>query len=138
MLMRFMLLVTVIALLGACETIHNYNVAHELDENSKSYNLMLRWNELDKAETIFPPEKNREDFKEKVKAAKGVRVADYRIKSKECSVEKGEAKVVIDIDYYREPSIKLRTVEDVQKWKYVEEAKDVWKWRLMTLPPDFE
>jgi hypothetical protein len=113
-------------------------VANELDQNSKSYNLMLRWNEMDKADAIFPPEANREKFKEKVRAAKGVHVADYRVKSLECSVEKGEAKIVLDIDYYREPSVKLRTVEDVQKWKYVEESKDVWKWRLMTLPPDFK
>jgi hypothetical protein len=32
----------------------------------------------------------------------------------------------------------VRTVEDVQSWLYLEEEKDAWIWRLMSLPPDFK
>src|SRR5512139_3717590 len=98
MLLRIMLLVSIIALAGGCETMRNVNITTEFEQNSKSYNKLIRWNELEKAEAIFPPERLREEFKGKVKAAKGVKVTDFRIKSLECLPEQGEATVVIDID----------------------------------------
>jgi hypothetical protein len=138
MLLRIMLLLSVIALVGGCETIRYKNIGHEFEQNSKSYNHMVRWNELDKAIAVFPPDQLREEFRQKVKAAKGVTVTDVRVKSQSCSPKKGEAMVVTDIDYYREPSVTVRTVEDVQNWQYVEEEKDVRVWRLMSLLPDFK
>ena len=138
MLLRIMLLLSVIALVGGCETIRYKNIGHEFEQKSKSYNLLVRWNELDKAIAVFPPDRLREEFRHKVKAAKGVTVTDVRVKSQSCSPKKGEATVVTDIDYYREPSVTVRTVEDAQTWQYVEEEKDAWVWRLMSLPPDFK
>lgn len=138
MLLRIMLLSVIIALAGGCETVQKSLIANEFEQNSKSYNKMIRWNELDKADAIFPPPGQREEFKGKVMAAKGVKVADFRIKSLECSPETGEATVVLDIDYYREPSVTMKTVEDVQKWKYELEGVGVRRWRLMTMPPDFK
>jgi hypothetical protein len=138
MLLRIMLLLSIIALVGGCETLRKTSITSEFEQNSKSYNKLIRWNELEKAEAVFPPERLREEFKAKVKAAKGVKVTDFRVKSLECSPDLGEATVVIDIDYYREPSITLRTVEDVQKWKYELVAVGVRRWQLMTLPPDFK
>jgi hypothetical protein len=138
MLLRIMLALSVIALVGGCETIRYNNIGTELQQKSKSYNLLLRWNELDKAIALFPPERLREEFRRKVKAAKGVTVTDVRVKSQSCSPKRGEAMVVVDVDYYREPSVTVRTVEDVQSWLYLEEEKDAWIWRLMSLPPDFK
>lgn len=138
MLLRIMLLLSVIAVVGGCETIRYNNIGSELDQKSKNYNLMLRWNEMEKAIAVFPPDRLREEFRLKVKAAKGVTVTDVRVKSKTCSPKLGDAMVVVDIDYYREPSVTVRTVEDVQTWLYVEEGKDDWTWRLMSLPPDFK
>jgi len=140
MLLRIMLLLSVsviIALTGGCETIQKTVVASDFEQSSKTYNKMIRWNELEKADVVFPPPDRREEFKEKVKAAKGVKVTDFRIKNLECNPETGEATVVLDIDYYREPSITIKTVEDVQKWKYELEGVGVRRWRLMTMPPDF-
>jgi len=136
MLLRITLLLVVIALLGGCETMKKKNIAWELDDCSKSYNKMIRWHELDKAGAVFPPEELQSEFMRKADSAKGVTVTDFRIKKMECSPEKGEATVILDIDYYREPSVTVKTVEDIQEWKYVGE-KDNKQWRLMTLPPDF-
>lgn len=138
MLLRIMLLSVIIALAGGCETIQKNVVANEFEQSSKTYNKMIRWNELDRADMAFPPPDRREEFKEKVKAAKGVKVTDFRVKSLECNPETGEATVVLDIDYYREPSITVKTVEDVQQWKYELEGVGVRRWRLMTMPPDFK
>lgn len=136
MLQRIMLLIIVIALLGGCETMNKKHIAWELDECSKSYNGMIRWHELDKAAAVFSPKELQEEFMRKADSAKGVTVTDFRIKKMECSPEKGEATVILDIDYYREPSVTVKTVEDKQEWKYVGE-KENKKWQLMTLPPDF-
>jgi hypothetical protein len=136
MLLRIMLLIVVIALLGGCETLKKKNIAWELDEYSKNYNKMIRWHELDKAGAIFPPEELQAEFTRKADSAKDVTVTDFRIKKMECSPEKGEATVILDIDYYREPSVTVKTVEDKQEWKYVGENGNK-HWRLMTLPPDF-
>lgn len=136
MLLRIMPLILVVALLGGCETMKKRNIAWELDEYSKRYNKMLRWHEMDTAVHVFPPEELQQEFARKVQAAKNVTVTDFRIKKMECFPEKGEATVILDIDYYREPSITMKTVEDKQEWKYLGE-KDNKRWRLMTLPPDF-
>lgn len=136
MLLRIMPLILVVALLGGCETMKKRNIAWELDENSKRYNKMLRWHEMETAALVFPPQELQQEFARKVQAAKNVTVTDFRIKKMECFPEKGEATVILDIDYYREPSITMKTVEDKQEWKYLGE-KDNRRWRLMTLPPDF-
>jgi hypothetical protein len=138
MLLRIILLLSVLALVGGCETMRNNKISWQLEESTKSYNHMIRWNEVDKTADLFPPDTLREEFRRKVQAAKGVHVTDVRVKSKVCYPKRGEAIVVMDIEYYREPSVTVRTVEDVQNWRYVEEGKDNWIWRLMTLPPDFK
>lgn len=135
---RIMLLFCVIALTGGCESMTNKKICWQLEQNSKSYNHMIRWNEMDKAAVALPPENLRDEFREKVRASKGVKITDVRVKSQECSPRKGEATVLIDIEYYREPSVTVKTIEDLQKWRYVEEEKDERVWRLMTLPPDFK
>jgi uncharacterized protein YceK len=136
MLLRIMLPILAIALLGGCETIKKQNISWEMEECSKSYNKMIRWHEMDTAGTVFPPEELQEEFTRKVQAAKKVTVTDFRVKNYQCSPEKGEATVIVDIDYYREPSVTVKTVEDKQEWRYVQE-NETMRWRLMTLPPDF-
>ncbi|HOP39964.1 MAG TPA: hypothetical protein PLI53_02865 [Geobacteraceae bacterium] len=136
MLLRIFLMGLLVAVMGGCTAISNRTIAHNLDKTSKKYCKMIRWNELDQAEVLFPSEKLQAEFKQKVIAAQGVKVTDVRIKKMECFPERGEATIIMDIDYYREPSITLKTVEDKQEWKYVDEDGNE-QWRLMTLPPDF-
>ncbi|NMC74687.1 MAG: hypothetical protein GYA56_10090 [Geobacteraceae bacterium] len=137
MLLRITLVLSVIALMVGCETMRNNKISWQLEESAKNYNLLMRWDELDKAVLLYPPDSLREEFRRKAQNAKGVKVTDVRVKSQVCSPAKGEATVVVEIEYFREPSVTVRTVEYVQNWRYVEEGKDNRTWRLMTLPPDF-
>lgn len=133
---RIVILLSAVALLGACETMRNQNASDDFQQSSKMYNRMIRWDEMESAQWAFPPEQLREEFSRRVESAKGVKVSDYRVKSTVCSPEKGEATVIVEFEYYREPSYKVKTVRDVQKWKYVDEnGKKIW--RLMTLLPEF-
>ncbi len=122
-------------ILPACTTLTG--VREDFEQNSKEYNHMVRWHELDKACAIFPPEELSKDFAARVKAAKDVTVVDYRVLSMECEPAKGEAKVKAEIDYYLIPSTRVKTVQDNQKWSYVGEG-DIKHWRLMTLLPEFK
>jgi hypothetical protein len=131
---RIALLVSVIALLGACATIKNQTISSMLEKSSKSFNQMMRWNDAENAGKAFFPEKFQEDFRHKVK---GVKITDYRVKHLECLPEKGKATVRVEYDYYREPSVTLHMVEYVQQWEYVTENNSKI-WQLQNLPPDMK
>ena len=133
---RIILLLSAVVLMGACQTMRNKSAIESFEQSSTTYNKMIRWDEMTSAQSAFPPEELREDYGRRVEAAKGVKITDYRVKSTECSPEKGEATVIVEFEYYREPSVTTRTVMDVQKWKYVDE-KGSRAWRLMSLLPHF-
>jgi hypothetical protein len=132
-----MLLSALLLMLSACQAIHNNNVAEDFDKGTKSYFRMVRWNELDKTTLYFVDEPLREEFEKRIKVRKEVQIADYRVKHSDCSPEKGEGEVTVEWDYYAPPSIRLKTVEDAQKWRYIEkEGKKGWM--LKTLLPEFK
>ncbi len=133
---RIVLLLSAVALLGACQSIRNQSASDDFQRSSRSYNNMIRWDEMESAQWTFPPEQLREEFGLRVESAKGVKITDFRVKNMECIPEKGEATVIVEFEYYREPSLKAKTVRDTQKWKYVEENGKK-RWRLMTLLPQF-
>jgi hypothetical protein len=140
MLIRIMILLFVLTTAASCSTVttvRNMNAANDFQESAKIYNWMIRWHELEKAESTFAADSMRKEYSERVKAAKGVTIADYRIRNQECSPEKKEGTVIVEIDYFIPPSVTLKTVEDVQTWTYVEkEGKRAW--RLTSLLPEFK
>jgi hypothetical protein len=112
------------------------DIAIEFDQSARGYNRMVRWHELDSAEAYVTP-KLRDEFHKRIIAAGEVTIVDYRVKSMECSPVKKEGSVRVEFDYYRPPSVTLRTREDHQLWTYEgEEGKRAW--RLTTLLPDFK
>lgn len=133
---RIVLLLSAVALLGACQSMRNQSASDDFKRASDSYNNMIRWDEMESAQWAFPPEQLREEFGRRVESAKGVKISDYRVKRYECLPEKGEATVIVEFEYYHESSLKAKKVRDTQKWKYVDEnGKKVW--RLMSLLPLF-
>lgn len=134
MKIKLLTLIVMLLALTACRTI--YGSASVFQKNSEDYNRMLRWQELDKAATTFVTERMQGEYRQRAEAVRDVKIADYRLISQECHPDKGEAEVRIEIDYYRPPSVTLKTVEDVQKWRYVDGGKN-GGWRLETLVPEF-
>jgi hypothetical protein len=132
-----LLVLVALLMLSACHSLHISKVAEDFDKGSRSYFRMVRWNELDKTPLYFVDDTLRAEFEKRVKAAKDVQITDYRVKYLECRPEKGDAEVTVEWDYYIPPSIKLKTVEDPQKWRYIEEEARKG-WILMTLLPEFK
>jgi hypothetical protein len=134
---RIILLFLALLTSSSCSSIKNFTVADEFEKSSKSYNQMLRWHEWEKAALAFPIGPLRAEYALRIKSAENVTVTDFRVKSLECNPVKGEAKVAIDIDYYIPPSVTIKTVEDNQRWAYIDENGQKL-WRLTTLLPEFK
>jgi hypothetical protein len=127
------MLSSILLALAACRTLAG--VGTECENSAREYSRMLRWQEFDAAIT-FADKSLRDEFQKRIEGAKEVKLADYRIKSLKCDPEKGEAEVKVEFDYYVQPSVRLRTAEDLQKWVYGE-VDGKKQWRLTTLLPDF-
>jgi hypothetical protein len=132
---RLMLLLCLLVIGSACSLL--FPIKDEFERNSKDYSKMLRWQEFERAVDLYVDPSLRDDYRKRIEAARDIKVVDYRIKNVVCDPEKRKAEVKAELDYYIMPSTKVKTVVDMQKWRYVEEA-DQKRWRLETLLPEFK
>lgn len=121
--------------LSACTAL--LDLKGTLDKSSREYNEMVRWQELDSACLSFVDKALREDCQKRADAARDVKVTDYRIVRVERTPSGKEATILVQIDYYIPPSATVKTMEDLQKWRY-ESGESGKGWRLMSLPPLFQ
>ncbi|WP_298433380.1 hypothetical protein [Geobacter sp.] len=131
---RLLLLVLVAVALAGCR--NPYLIAERFTDSSREYNRSIRWQEVEQACLTFADGGVKEECLARATAAKGVSVADYRVVSTELDPEKGTATVRMEIDYYILPSTRLKSVQDVQQWRYEEKDGDL-RWRIVTPPPEF-
>lgn len=134
---RIILLFLLLLTASSCSSIRNFTIGDEFEKSSRNYNRMLRWHEWEKANAAYVAESLHEEYALRIKSAGNVTVTDLRIKSQECKPEKGEAKVLLDIDYYISPSVTIKTVEDNERWAYTGENGHKL-WILTTLLPEFK
>ncbi|AJE02447.1 hypothetical protein [Geobacter pickeringii] len=131
---RVLVLVFVAVALAGCR--NPYLISERFTESSREYNRSIRWRELEQACLAFADRGVKDECLARA-AAKGVSVADYRVVSTELDPEKGTATVHMEIDYYVLPSTRLKSVRDVQQWRYEEKDGDL-RWRIVTPPPEFK
>jgi hypothetical protein len=130
--MRTFLSVLIIAItLAACGP----NLREKFDESLNQYSALVRWNDLDAA-GMFAADSRREDFIARTRAAKNVKVMDYRIVRTRYDEKKHRASVDVEIEYYLLSSARLKTLRCTEEWAYGEEKKPNG-WRLMSLFPEF-
>ncbi|HEX2769998.1 MAG TPA: hypothetical protein VHN12_12030 [Geobacteraceae bacterium] len=134
---HLLLMSAALLVISSCQSIRDHKVAEDFTNTSRGYLNMVRWHELEKAPLSFIDDSLREEFKKRIEASREVKIFDYRVRNLECDVQKGEAGLTVDWDYYNPPSVKVQSVEDVQKWRYVGED-DKGLWMLMTLLPEFK
>jgi hypothetical protein len=132
-----LLTATIPLLLAGCATLKNINVGGEFEKSSRGYIQMVRWQEFENAAVTYVTPSLQKAYRERIKAAGEVKVADYRVKVAECDPVKGEATTKVEFDYYRPPSMRVLTVEDVEKWSY-EDDNGRRIWRLKSLLPEFK
>jgi len=136
---KILLAVILSLMLTACgifRDIKYANISSEFAKSSRDYNQLVRWNELESAASSFVSPLLQEKYRERIKDASTIRITDYRVMRTECDPIKGEGSAKMELDYYRPPSVKLNTVEDLQKWSY-EGEENKRAWRLKSLLPEF-
>lgn len=119
--------------LSACVT--DMTVRDQFDKETKNYNRMIRWHELENAVFIYMEAERRENFLNDVAALKkkGVTITDFRILATEYLQEKEIGHLITEFEYYIMPSNKIKTLIDKQEWVYREN-----KWKLKSNLPKFE
>lgn len=132
-----LLLLFAVTSCGTVDTLKKMNTANEFEEATKTYNWMIRWHELETAAASFASDSLKEEFSERVRAAKGVTITNYQIRSREFYPEKNLGMVVVEIEYFIPPSVTVKTLEDVQTWEY-QEKNGKKSWRLTSLLPEFK
>ncbi len=134
---RIVLASVVLLSLCACSYWRSMNARQDFEDSSKGYNKTVRWETPEQACLLYADKEIREQFLARVKAAKEVKIVDYRIKTLECEEDRKHATATVEMDYYIPPSTVVKTVEDVQKWVYFEN-EEVTGWRLVSLFPEFK
>lgn len=109
----------------------------DLDKVSREYNEMVRWDGREAACAAFADKALHDDCRKLAEAARDVKVADYRVVRVERDPSGKDAAILVRIEYYVPPSATVKTVEDLQQWRYMSNGPDRG-WRLMSLPPRFE
>ena len=89
-----------------------------LQKASQSYYLYLQWKQFDRA-AQFIDESEREPFVSKMEnAEESYHIVDFRIDRVNVSETEDTAKVKVTIEYYRYPSVTVKTLQKEQHWKY--------------------
>jgi hypothetical protein len=128
---KFFSVLMLVMLLGAC----SHNVRDEFDESLKKYNELFRWNELETA-SLFAADPLRGEYIVRAKAAKNIRVVDFRVIGSRYDEKKNKASVEVQVDYYLLSAATVKTLRDTQEWSYQGE-KGAQGWRLMSQLPEF-
>ncbi|MBI1921400.1 MAG: hypothetical protein HYS23_10025 [Geobacter sp.] len=121
--------------LSACTAL--LDLEGKLNKTSREYNEMVRWQELESACQSHVDKELREECLKRADAARDVKVADYRVVRVERSPSGKEATILVQIEYYIPPSATLKTLDDLQKWRY-KNGESGEGWRLVSLPPLFQ
>ena len=124
---------------AACTASNHAGIREEFEKSYKSYNRMLRWDEVAAAGMVYMEPEGRDEY---IKSAaemkkKTVAIADYRILTAECQADKGIGEVVTDFDYYVMPSNRIKTLTYQQSWVY-REINGSKSWKIKSALPHFE
>jgi hypothetical protein len=128
---KSLLLLMLVMVLGAC----SHNVRDEFDESLKQYNDLFRWNELETT-SVFVADPLRADYIVRAKAAKNIRVVDFRVIGSRYDEKRNKASVEVQVDYYLLSSATVKSLRDTQEWSYQGE-KGARRWRLVSQLPEF-
>ena len=119
----------------ACAT--EIGLRDEFDKSIKSYNRMLRWNEVENAVMTYMDKEFREAFliNAEMFRKRGITLTDFRILTSECLPEKKSGEVIAEFDYFILPSNRMKTTTYRQQWVYKDSINS---WKLKSGLPAFD
>lgn len=131
--MGFAVILLFSMILASCMT--KASVRKEFNDSIEQYKNLLSSQSFEAA-GFFAIEQISNEFSARAKAAKNIKVVDYRILRAKYDELNAKAEVEVEIDYYSLPFYTVKTIKDTQKWAYITERGET-HWRLTSLLPEF-
>lgn len=118
---RLILLLVAAAVLAAgCASTFDFRREEVFEETVRAYGRLITWSDFGTASAYLAPDAENKSV------PKGVRVATYDFKQLVFTQDKMAAVNLIEISYYRENDMRLKTLMDQQLWQF-NEAKQTWQ-----------
>jgi hypothetical protein len=113
------LILAALVLTVGCASTFSFRREEVYDETVRAYGRLISWSDFGSAAAFLAPDAA-------VKTVPpGVRVARYDFKQAIFTQDKTEAINLIEITYYRETELRVKTLMDRQLWQYNAE-RDTW------------
>ena len=131
--MKRTMAIVALALLSACAT-QQKQEAKLLESTLRSYASVMRWGDAEQAVAFIDPEIAEKNPVDRItlERFKQVQIAGYRERAPEMTGPQ-EATQVVQIDLVNRHTQEVRSLVDVQRWRYDAEKK---RWWLVSGLPD--
>ena len=118
---RSILFVLAAAVLAAgCASTFDFRREEVFEDTVRAYGRLITWSDFGTASGYLAPDAENKTV------PKGVRVASYDFKQLIYAQDKLAAVNIIEISYYRENDMRLKTIMDQQLWQF-NAAKQAWQ-----------
>ena len=123
-----------ILLLVGCAKIQDMKKMDRFDVTTRAYTHSIRWSEFEDA-AMFLKSTEDDSNSPDPEFLKLIRVTDYSIKKTAVSEDQTQVFQIVDISYYRNDRMIVKTIREKELWEWDVEKKD---WQLSTGLPKFE
>lgn len=123
-----------VLLLVGCTKIEDMKKMDRFDVTTRAYTHSIRWSEFEDA-VMFLKSTEEDSNSPDPELLKMIRVTDYTIKKTAVSEDQTQVVQVVDISYYRNDRMIVKTIREKELWEWDVEKKD---WQLSTGLPKFK
>ena len=130
---RFLICIFVLILVG-CTKIEDMKKMDRFDVTTRAYTHSIRWSEFEDAALFLKPDEDESNLPDR-EFMKLIRVTDYTIKKTAVSEDQTKVFQIVDISYYRNDRMVVKTIREKELWEWNEEKKE---WELSSGLPKFK
>ncbi len=123
-----------VLLLVGCAKIEDMKKMDRFDVTTRAYTHSIRWSEFEDA-VMFLKSTEEDSNSPDPELLKMIRVTDYAIKKTAVSEDQTQVVQIVDISYYRNDRMIVKTIREKELWEWDVEKKD---WQLSTGLPKFK
>lgn len=124
-------------LLAAC--VPDRGFREDFEHSVKTYNRMLRWQEISAAGQLYMEPEKLDTFMATVDnmGRRGVTITDFRILIMDFLPDRKRGDALVEFDYYSLPSFRIKTLTYKQNWVY-RDVDNSMSWRVKSALPSFD
>ena len=123
-----------ILLLVGCTQIQDMKKMDRFEVTTRAYTHSIRWSEFEDA-ALFLKSTEDDSNSPDPEFMKKIRVTDYTIKKTAVSEDQSKVFQIVDISYYRNDRMIVKTIREKELWEWDPEKND---WELSSGLPKFK